>query len=46
MMQFILVSLFFLKLCYNLLLLDARSVFSSTGVPPFHFDVDLIEVNM
>ena len=46
MMQFILVSLFFLKLCYNLLLLDARSVFSSTGVPPFQFNWRYIEVNM
>ena len=46
MIQFILVSLFFLKLCYNLLLVDARSVFSSTGAPPFHFNLNNIEVNM
>ena len=46
MMQFILVSLFFLKLCYNLLLVDARSVFSSTGAPPLHFNMNYIEGRM
>ena len=43
MMQFILVSLIFLKLCCNLLLVDARSVFSLTDVPSSHFYVHCVE---
>ena len=46
MMQFILVSLFFLKLCYNLLLVDVRFVFSSTGAPALHFNMNNIEGRM
>ena len=41
MMQYILASLIFLKLCYNLWLVAyTLSVFSFTDAPPSHFNVN------